>query len=256
LVIPILDKFNLRGTFYVPLSAGAIGSGKSSFIGDRVHEWRKVAETGHELGNHSIFHAAVAEKKWVPEGYSLEEYSVSRMVLELKVANSLLKAIDGRDDRTYAYPCSNPFIGHEGVINRVLKLLGLNCTRVKSWADKHIPDLGSTKINFSDQLSELFFACRTGGFDDLNNLPPFIEKSLRYRIPSVSANDVTFTQLKEYTEKCLREGRWLVLAFHGVGGGHHLNCDGEVFKHYIQYLSDYHRDKVVTVLDGAKARFG
>ena len=74
-VIPILDGFGFKGTFYLPLSAGLIGTGKSTQIGERAGEWSRAANTGHELGNHSIFHAAVKDKEWVPSGYTLEDYT-------------------------------------------------------------------------------------------------------------------------------------------------------------------------------------
>ena len=39
--------------------------------------------------------------------YDLDKYSVQRMVDEITMANVLLKAIDGKTMRTFAYPCGD-----------------------------------------------------------------------------------------------------------------------------------------------------
>jgi peptidoglycan/xylan/chitin deacetylase (PgdA/CDA1 family) len=47
-VIPALDSLDLKGTFYL--------SGFSPSFRTRVKDWSVVAQSGHELGNHTLYH--------------------------------------------------------------------------------------------------------------------------------------------------------------------------------------------------------
>src|SRR5689334_12514889 len=49
-VIPLLDSFGLKGTFYLTAYAPAC---------KRIDDWRKAAAEGHELGNHTLFHPCI-----------------------------------------------------------------------------------------------------------------------------------------------------------------------------------------------------
>ena len=58
--IPALDRHGLKGTFYLILAAETVR--------ERLEEWRAAARSGHELGNHSLFHqcsARGAGREWV-----------------------------------------------------------------------------------------------------------------------------------------------------------------------------------------------
>ena len=47
-VAPLLAERGLRGTFYIPAARDDLH--------EHLADWRRVAEMGHELGNHSCFH--------------------------------------------------------------------------------------------------------------------------------------------------------------------------------------------------------
>ncbi len=98
--LPALEKYNFKASFYVVPTAPAFQY--------RLDEWREIAKLGHELGNHTVFHACSASKPnrmWVPAHNDLDKRPVKSMLEELQVANTLLKAIDGRDERTLTPPC-------------------------------------------------------------------------------------------------------------------------------------------------------
>ncbi|GEM_PF-2429160 len=120
-VLPILDEAQLHGTFYAHLSAPSLNR--------RIDEWKSLAQSGHEIGNHTIFHPADARKSWVSEGNALDLYSIDRMEMELQLANKWLTVIDGQTQRTFAYPCSNTVLGSYGKINQFLFRAGLPNTR-------------------------------------------------------------------------------------------------------------------------------
>jgi peptidoglycan/xylan/chitin deacetylase (PgdA/CDA1 family) len=97
-VVPSLDSLGLKGTFYI--------NGFSEGFRTRMGDWSAVAKNGHELGNHTLFHpceGTAPGREWVQRDYDLGGYTVKRMADEITVANSLLEAIDGRKQRTFAY---------------------------------------------------------------------------------------------------------------------------------------------------------
>ena len=105
-VVPALDSLNLKGTFYI------IGS--SPVVNNRLNEWRSAAKHGHELGNHALFHpcnGSLPGRSFVTADHDLSKYTVSREVEEIRINNTLLKAIDGKTVRTFAYPCGDRQIG-------------------------------------------------------------------------------------------------------------------------------------------------
>jgi peptidoglycan/xylan/chitin deacetylase (PgdA/CDA1 family) len=105
-VIPALDSFNLKGTFYL--------IGNRPAIANRIPEWRAASKNGHELGNHTLFHpcdGTLPGREWVNKDNDLRNYTVNRAVDEIKSNNILLSAIDGKTKRTFAYPCGDLKIG-------------------------------------------------------------------------------------------------------------------------------------------------
>ncbi|WP_226163143.1 polysaccharide deacetylase family protein [Hymenobacter terricola] len=104
-VVPALDSAKLRGTFYL------IGS--SPVVTRRLGEWRRAAQRGHELGNHTLFHPCdgrLPNRSWVSPDHDLSKYTVGRAVDEIRANNVLLNAIDGKTARTFAYPCGDLLI--------------------------------------------------------------------------------------------------------------------------------------------------
>jgi sialate O-acetylesterase len=105
-VVPALDSLKLKGTFYL--------IGASPVVNKRVNEWRLASKHGHELGNHSMFHpcdGSLPGRSFVTPDGDLSKYTVERVVKEVRANNALLKAIDGKDIRTFAYPCGDRKIG-------------------------------------------------------------------------------------------------------------------------------------------------
>lgn len=105
-VIPALDKYRFKASFYVVANSPVMNA--------RIDEWRAVANNGHELGNHSVYHpcrASLPNRDWVAAHHDLDHYSVPQMIEELKVANTFLKAIDGQSERTLTVPCGDMVIG-------------------------------------------------------------------------------------------------------------------------------------------------
>ncbi len=99
-VIPALNKYKLKGTFYLQLS--------SPVVDQRLPEWRAAAAKGHELANHTLFHQCSKSqpgRDWVLPERDLDTTTVAQMKDQVIMANTMLYAIDGKRDRTFTAPC-------------------------------------------------------------------------------------------------------------------------------------------------------
>ena len=241
--IPLLAAHGVSATFYVPVSAPA-------FL-RRIDEWRRVAEDGHELGNHTIFHPATERKSWVVPGNAIESYCLDRMRLEIETANRMLEALDGQTQRTFAYPCSVTVLGRHGWPNRLLHHLGLERTRWPGLLERSSMDWGSSLQSYVCLLEHLVFAARGGGLM-LDSVIPAPNTMRRYEIPSAAVEGHSFSAMRAFVERGLARNFWTILQFHGVGGGHHMNCRLDDFRDLVNWLGDHHGDRVVTVVQGAR----
>ncbi|WP_276485683.1 polysaccharide deacetylase family protein [Paraflavitalea pollutisoli] len=192
-VIPTLDSAGLKGTFYL------IGS--SAAFTKRIPEWRKAAANGHELGNHTLFHPCYGKRpgrEWVPVDYDLNNYTLRRMMDEVRMNNAALEATDGKKKRTMACPC------------------------------------GDTKVQDSSYLYGLkdqFVAFRDGT-PDANAVNGFGKVPVEW----FSAVNNTGDQLIAAVKKAMTNRSMLVFVFHGVGGDHSINVSAAAHRALIQFL--------------------
>jgi sialate O-acetylesterase len=199
-VVPALDAAGMKGTFYVP--------GNALALVERMDEWREIARSGHELGNHTLFHpcdGSLPGREWVSADQDLSIYSFSQLTEEIRVANAFLKAIDGKDQRTFAYTCG----------------------------DKVVED-----SSFVEAISGWFTAARDVVYR--------IEKQgeiNRMEVGSFVAMNHTGEELIAQVEKVREEGGLLVFLFHGVGGEHNMNVSLEAHNKLVEYLQ-VHEDEV------------
>lgn len=198
-VIPALDSLKLKGTFYL------IGS--SPVVSKRMEEWRIAAKHGHELGNHALFHpcdGSLPGRGFVTADNDLSKYTVSRAVNEIRINNTLLKAIDGKTVRTFAYPCGDLKIGdayfYDGLKNDFAGARGVTA------------------------------ALQTAAEIDLTNIDcyPISDKTADYMIDLVKKAQQTHTLL--------------VFLFHGVGGGHNINESLSAHSQLLHYLKAHEKE--------------
>lgn len=191
--VPQLDQFGLKGTFYC--------TGNSPSLNMRTEDWRNIAENGHELGNHTLFHPCDGEKfDWVKPEYDLNNYTVEQILAELKTANTLLKAIDGKTERTYGYTCSNYLAGGG---------------------------------DFSGEIEKMFEAGRCDG-----EVPFKMGGYNVFKTPSTAIIDETVEELIAHVEEAYDKGTIVVFMFHSVGGGY-LNVGADEHRALLQYVKDH-----------------
>jgi sialate O-acetylesterase len=199
IVMPQLDSLGLKGTFFV--------QGNSGCLFRRMDEWRKLAASGHEIGNHSLFHPC----DWKGMGlgiygdYDLTKYSYKKFINELRTANTLLKAVDGKETRTYAYTCSNYMV--EG-------------------------------CDISDSLKYLFTSARCDG-----PLPETMEGYNIYKTHSWCVGEPnTAEELIAYVDRARSMGTIAVFMFHNIGGNpgsSYFNLDAAKHRALLKYLHDH-----------------
>lgn len=198
-VIPMLDEFKFKGTFYLIAS--------STVVSQRINEWRAAAKKGHELGNHTLNHPCdgnLPGRDFVTSENDLSKYTVARAVKEIRIANTLLNAIDGKKERTFAYPCG------DFTINDTLYYTDLK--------NDFVAARGVTsKFTPIKQV-------------DLTNVDSFVQ------IGSTAA------QMIAQVEEAEKKGSFIVFLFHGVGGEHPLNVDLEEHRKLLEYLKKKEND--------------
>ncbi|MFH0757675.1 MAG: polysaccharide deacetylase family protein [Bacteroidota bacterium] len=108
---PILNKYNLKGTFYLNTSLLSDHAIENAFSGS-WEEFKIMADEGHEMGSHGVNHPDLTT---LPTGDSLTENTIayelweSKKVIEEKIA-------EGYHCLTHAYPfCTNNTVVREFV---------------------------------------------------------------------------------------------------------------------------------------------
>jgi len=209
-VLPLLDSLNLKATFYV--------STYSEAFRNRINDWRKLAQEGHELGNHTIFHPCIGkeDRPWVNENYDMSTYTVERMVDEIKINNTLLEAVDGKRERTFAFTCGDMTVG-----------------------DKNF---------FIDELKNDLIGAR-GVRHEMHKMKDVDT----YNIDSYMINGESGEQLIALVKKAIESNSLLVFLFHGVGGDHSLNVSLAAHRQLLEYLKQ-HEDEVwsATTIEAVK----
>jgi len=191
--IPILDRLNLKASFYITAYSNAVEK--------RLNEWRNIAKNGHELGNHSLFHPCEGNKpgrSFVTDEYNLNNYSIKRMIDEIRMTNIFLQALDQSTERTFAFTCG----------------------------DMKIKD-----SSFIQPLQKDFIAARA-----VRNEMHKIEDINVYNIDCFMVNNHTANQMIAWTNKAIETNSLLVILFHGVGGGNGLNVELQEHRRFLEYL--------------------
>ncbi|MES2371619.1 MAG: polysaccharide deacetylase family protein [Bacteroidota bacterium] len=198
-VAPALDSLGLKGTFYI------IGSSPS--VSKRINEWRKLAAKGHELGNHTSFHpcdGSLPGRSFVKPDNDLSKYTLTRMTTETKFTNTLLNSIDGKTERTFAFPCGDKKIGND---------------------------------YYYDAVKTDFIAARgvRGGLQQIDS----VDLS---DINCYSINGQNAEYMINLVKKAKESHTLVVFLFHGVGGGHNLNVDLNEHSKLLHYLKSQEKD--------------
>ncbi len=171
--IPILNKYGMKATFYVV----------PGNMEDRVQEWQGAAESGHELGNHSLNHPCTGNFAFARDK-ALENYTLSQMTDEIEKASEEIERLIGMPPSTFAYPCGQTFVGR--------------CVETQSYVPL---------------VAERFLAGRLWLSEDAND-PAFCDLA---QVLGMESDGKSFEEMNALVEQAKQEGSWLVFAGHDIG---------------------------------------
>jgi peptidoglycan/xylan/chitin deacetylase (PgdA/CDA1 family) len=211
--IPTLDKYGLKGSFYVTIG--------SDTISKRMPEWRKAATNGHELANHTLFHQCSRkgpDRSWVHADNDLDMVSVGQLTAQIRVANTMLHAIDGKTERTYTTPCGDLKAGGEDYISAIKS----EFVAIKSIPGGIVPDMKTLDV---------------------------------YAVGVDVPVGVTGKQLIAAVKKAAAKGTMANFTFHGIGGDH-LSISKEAHEELVKYLAEnkdiYWTDTFINIMKYVK----
>jgi peptidoglycan/xylan/chitin deacetylase (PgdA/CDA1 family) len=197
--IPALNRYGFHGSFYLTLANPSVRF--------RVQDWRDAARLGHELGNHTLFHSCSGSRpgrEWVEPWNDLDSMPVEEVKQHILLANALLHAIDGREERTFTTPCG---------------------------------DLQASDGYYLDAVKSQFVAIKAlfpeGVTPDMKTLDPYL---VSVATPVNASGDELIAIVRAAAE----QGSMANLTFHGVGGDY-LAVSEEAHEQLLRYLAE-HRD--------------
>ncbi|RFB04303.1 polysaccharide deacetylase family protein [Parvularcula marina] len=199
--LPALDRHGFKATFYVTI-------GREGFPA-RLEDWRAAAANGHELGNHTLHHPCQGSRPgrdWVTPEADLDLYTVERIRMEAEMTNFVLQLVDGKESRTYAYPCGDVLAGGESYVDALAPMFvaSRGVSTATDWIDR----------------GEIDFA----------------------RLATWGPTEVTGKELIAYAEEVLASGGIGTLTFHGIGGDY-LSVSVEAHEELLDWLSA-HQDEI------------
>ena len=196
--VPLLDSLGLKATFYVTAFAASVQS--------RMNDWKKLPASGHELGNHTLYHPCIGGpgREWVKPEYDMRQYTVQQMLNEVRMTNLFLQALDGKTKRTFAFTCGDQKIGDS---------------------------------LFIGALRNDFVAARAVR----NEMHPAAEVDL-YNVDCYMVNNHSAEEMIGWVKKAVDTHSLLVVLFHGVGGGNALNVSLPAHRAFLQYLRQQEKD--------------
>ena len=199
-VAPFLAQHGFHATFYVPISGRFL---------EESEAWRAVAKSGHELGNHTLFHPCYSEKgehaSWLDPGYNLRDYSLRRWQDEVRVANWALRQIDGRTERTFGNTCGDRHIGQ-----------------------------GESRTCLDGLMPPFFVAARGKGTGQMidPHQPDF------FNLGHAGADGKTFAELQAQLTQVREAGGWMIYTMHAVGtGSGNLFIEKEEHRRLVDWLA-------------------
>lgn len=214
--IPALNKLGLKASFYLQLSSPTVSA--------RMADWRAAAQRGHELGNHTLFHQCSGVgpgRGWVQPHRDLAKTSAQQMKDQILLGNVLLHAIDGRRERTFTAPCTDPLAAG-------------------------VPYLPLVKSEFVAIKSSVASA-----------VPVSMRSVDPYAVQVFAPVDLSGKQLIDMVKAAGARGTMVNFTFHGIGGDH-LSVSREAHQELLTFLAEnrkvYWTDTFLSIMKHVKSQ--
>jgi peptidoglycan-N-acetylglucosamine deacetylase len=217
-VIPQLDSFGLKATFFLNSIKGSASGDKIGQSPEAVLGWSNAARHGHELAGHTMFHACPMKLGW-DSSISSDTYTVDRIVQEIRLNNEMLSLLDTeKRERSFAYPCNNSMIG----------------------------GVDYSSIIFKKRLVKY---ARAGG-DSTSVISNYYKLDFM-KVPSWHVwTGTTLDQMISFAEKAHQQNGMGVYQLHGVGG-QVFQISSETHRSFLAYLKSHPNEYWVTTFSEA-----
>lgn len=190
----LLDEYGVKATFYVVPNS----------VKQRLEGWKKAAENGHEIGNHSYNHPCTGNFPWSRQK-AIENYTLKKMKKELIMANHEIENLLGIKSEVFAYPCGQTYVGS-----------------------------GKNTRSYVPVVSKLFLSGR-GWLDEGPNDPQFCDPA---QLTGMEMDGKDFEQILPLIENAKKTGAWLVLAGHEMGSSGSQTTRLSMLKKLIEYAQN------------------
>jgi len=149
--------------------------------------WQPEAAAGHEIGNHSLTHTCSRGFADSPDAPGLEGLTLGELEADVLEAEARLRAVfPQQTERSFCYPCYECHVGE-----------------------------GAARQSYVPVIARHFVAARGQG--EIANHP--LTCDLHY-LWSWPVQRRTGAELVGLATQCQTQGRWGIMAFHGVDEGH------------------------------------
>lgn len=123
--IPVLDKYDVKATFYVSIPS----------VEKRLEKWKKAAANGHEIGNHSLKHACSGNFDF-SRSRAIENYTLDKMESEIDEASRIIEKLLGVKTVTFGYPCGQSFVGRGKNLKSYVPSIAERFIAGRGWRDE------------------------------------------------------------------------------------------------------------------------
>lgn len=208
--VPQLEAARLPATFFLTGDINSI----------TIPRWRALSKKGFELANHTIYHPCLStDDNPVPS----DNYTPYGMIREIDVMNHFLFAVDGKTERTYAYPCTEVTVGGKSYVDTLRKYGLVKYARVGGDDDAVVTDFKHL---------------------DLLQVPSYgLEDS------TSAAKLIAFAKLAE------EKGGMGIFMFHGIGGDY-ITTSAKAHQELLDYLKRNKKDIWVATFQEAMDYIG
>ena len=191
--VAILDAHGVKATFYLT----------PPWMEQRAGDWRAVARSGHEIGNHTMLHPCTGNLEFT-RANPIEDYTLERMDAELAEANAVIEDKLGVTPTTFAYPCGGTFLGR-----------------------------GECAASYIPLVAKRFLAGR-GYWEPYPNAPGLCDLA---HLLGCSLDALPFATVEKLVERTIAEGGWLILVGHDIRANDWQGVDPEVLARVCAYLT-------------------
>lgn len=126
--IPILNKYHIKGTFFVLIPN----------VNRRLNLWKQAVADGHEIGNHTSSHPVSGNFIWATS--ASENYSIEEIKEDILRANKSINEALGVTPVVFAYPSGAKSVGRGRNVQSYVPIIADLFLAGRGWRDEGVND--------------------------------------------------------------------------------------------------------------------